>query len=237
MYNAQSNAARFIYTLNDYIQLDANNISLVSPTSTQKEVVNLNDVSLQSDSLKATSSTDENQGHTVTEHKQFGCILKGNKFWFSKEARSDEKVRFTETDMYTIIRTILFLYVFDIQPDQTMLEIVNTGIVTFPECNASSIRDLTITITADLVDSLFGENFSIITKRVIVKCFTEYEMFWRYAAFNKTAKVLEPSALDLKKLRQFVNVSSPVYSRPTQFINNNSMDNKIPLQNNYKTLY
>lgn len=228
MYHTQSNAARFIYTLNDFNEITPQSISIVSAKSNQRPPISLTDVNLNTAKQLSTETT--------TQHRQFGCILDSNRFWFSKEARSDEKVRFTESDMYDIIRTVLFLYVFDTQPDQTMVEIVNIGEVSFPNCHIDNMRELTISIAADLLDTLFGRNFATITSRALVKCYTEYEMTWRYATFSRQSQILAPSALDLRKLCMFVNVTSPVYSRPTQFINNNTMDNKIPLQTNYKYL-
>lgn len=295
MYNAQSNAARLIYTLNDYIRVSPSSISLVTQNNTVHEPINLNDVHLSikkknnnndsnnngysdySDdddnyrnepsslasaattktssskpcydenrnskkaSAEEASSSDENEKtekeiQRPTMHKEFGCILNGNKFWFSKEPRSDEKLRFTETDLYEIIRSVLFMYVFNVQPNESMVEIVNTGEVTYPPCLLENVRELNPPVAIKLLDKLFGRNFAVVAKRALGKCLLEYETTWRFAHYN-FALLGPPSAFEIRKLVKFVNITSATYSIPTQFINNNTYDNEIPLQTNYKYLY
>lgn len=257
MYYNQSNAARFIYTLNNYIRLDDTTIALLSTAGHPKQYIDLttmhlgpqcedpddgcdNDSNIIGEKYKTINemrngptNTELHMGSTV--HKQYGCILNSNKFWFAKEARSDEKVRFTETELADMIRTILFMYVFNTQPNESLLDIINTGEVTFPDGVDTEMQQLTVKIADQLIDTLFGRNFAVIAKRALVKCLTEYETVWRNGPFNYV-QIKAPSALDIQRLAQFVNVTSPHYSRPTQFINNNSSDNRIPLQNNYKHL-
>lgn len=50
----------------------------------------------------------------------------------TKVARSDEKVRITEGDMFAICRTTLFMYVFDWDPLISSSDIVNTGNIGLP---------------------------------------------------------------------------------------------------------
>lgn len=50
----------------------------------------------------------------------------------TKVARSDEKVRITEGDMFAICRTTLFMYVFDWDPLVSSADIINTGNIGLP---------------------------------------------------------------------------------------------------------
>lgn len=161
------------------------------------------------------------------------CYLK-NGFCFTKVARSDEKVRYTESDMHAIIRTVLFIEVFRIGPNETLLELINTGQVSYPSNIDYRARRLTLRNARKLLDSLFGDQFSVVVRRVLLICYHEYQTKWQYYPF--VSSVAAPSASDVIKMCRFVNATTSRYSNPTQFLVNNSVDHKIYLQSQVKYL-
>lgn len=156
-----------------------------------------------------------------------------NTFYLTKEARSDEKIRFTETDMYDLVRTILFTYVFETGPTESILQIINTG-----EAHVQTIinlkNELDLMIARKLLDELMGENFACIVQRPLAKVYSEYLNSWRFYPFGP--KVFLPSALDYLKLNRIFNTTRSDYSEVTQFLFNNSNDHRIHLQGMIKTL-
>lgn len=161
------------------------------------------------------------------------CRLK-NDCYFSKESRSDEKIRFTETDLSSIVRTVLFMYVFKVSPEESIVEIINTGTVTHTLGENFILNVLTLDIVVGLVDSLFGNGFASVVKRVINKCLNEYNITWKY--YPCISNIKYPSAADYINLARFVNVSNCKYGESEKFIITNSTDNKIPLQQSIKIL-
>lgn len=162
------------------------------------------------------------------------CHLR-NGFYLTKEARSDEKVRYTETDITCIVRTVLFIHVFEISPENSLIEIVNSGQVSYNLEREFRIKnELNMPIIKKLLDLLFGDGFSFIVRRVIAKCFHEYNNVWRNYPYRNA--ILMPSAMDYLKLARFVNASLSRYTCPTKFILSNMNDHKISLQNNIKLL-
>ncbi|AUQ43993.1 putative gp61-like protein [Esparto virus] len=163
------------------------------------------------------------------------CKLK-NGFYLTKVARSDEKIRYTETDMYSMVRTVLFIHCYGITPMESLTQIINTGEITF-ECDdfPNQLRqNLTLGIAVQLLDMLFGDGFSTVVSRMVIKCMQEYNCVWRYYPYN--SRITCPSALDFIKLARFINTSTFQYSKSTQFMLNNTCDHRIPLQNTIKRL-
>lgn len=159
------------------------------------------------------------------------CLLKNN-FYFIKETRSDEKIRFTETDLYAIIRTVLFIQVFQTSPEETLIDIINSGEVAHK--GALKAHCLNLQTFVALVDSLFGIGFAAVASRVITKCYNEYCTNWKYYPY--ISKVKYPSASDYLNLARFVNVTSSDYGECEKFIIANASDHKIHLQQNKKIL-
>lgn len=65
----------------------------------------------------------------------------------TKVARSDEKVRITEGDMFAICRTTLFMYVFDWDPLLSSADIINTGNIGLPSDVKTDLKFKTDTAT------------------------------------------------------------------------------------------
>ncbi|ATY70245.1 GrBNV gp61-like protein [Tomelloso virus] len=166
------------------------------------------------------------------QNKSNQCRLKSG-LYFSKESRSDEKIRYTETDMYSIMRTILFLYTFRVSPNESLLEIVNTGQVNY-HFGSPVVVDLDLHGLIGLYDTIFGKNFSNVTSRVLNKCFNEYATIWQYFPYENSIKC--PSASDFINCAKFVNACVAEYAPCEKFITTNGTDHKIPLQQAIKKL-
>lgn len=164
------------------------------------------------------------------------CEL-SNGFYLAKVARSDERLRFTETDMSSIVRTILFMYAFDVTPKDSMLDMINHGSmseITHRDIRRRTPKPLSLSTARRLLDSLFGEHFATVVRRAVYRTLCEYMREWRYFGVGIAIRV--PSVNDFIKIYRFVNIISPKYSDATNFINNNVRDNKVCLQTAKKRL-
>lgn len=187
--------------------------------------------SIQSNSARFIYTLNYIPNSNSNDSKQ--CLLK-NGLYFSKESRSDEKIRFTESDLYSIVRTVLFMYVFSVSPHENIVDIINTGEVTHTVGDGLTVNALTLDVAVNLVDSLFGKNFASVVKRVINKCLNEYCTTWRYYLSGSNVKY--PSAADYINLSKFVNIVVCEYGDCEKFIMTNSTDHHVPLQQMTKIL-
>lgn len=170
-----------------------------------------------------------------TTHNTY-CLL-NNGYYFMKEARSDEKLRYTESEIRGIVRTVTFMYVFDDGPCESMLELINTGEPYTrrrhdPIDRPNELLDVNTMI--ELLDRLFGNGFSVVARHSVTQVYTEYMYDWRYYLYGQTVRA--PSTDDFVRVSRFVNVPSCRYSSATDFINDNVTDRRVPLQNNEKIL-
>ena len=163
------------------------------------------------------------------------CILK-NGYYFTKVAKSDEKVFFTETNMFSIIRTVLFMHIFQLGPSDSIIDIINSGEVhyEFPDKDYVRVKRIDFANAITILDELFGTGFSHVTRRVLNKWYLEYKTSWEYFPFVAAVKL--PCADDYGKLARFVNLSTSKHNETTQFILGNDKDNRYWLQNNTKHL-
>lgn len=160
-----------------------------------------------------------------------------NGFYFSKIPRTDERLRFVEREMQSIIRTVLFMYVFETGTKTELIDLINRG-EELHEISEQDMRKtpkpLSVRVASHVLDQLFGRNFSVIVRRLVRIVVMEYMEVWRY--YNVGVSVKYPSVQDFVKIYRFINVVAPTYSTPTMFINTNVHDRKIPLQNARKIL-
>lgn len=208
MYNSQTNGARFIYTLSACIDAnDSNDEDDDDGNGGGGSGHNNNEIILQSVNKRL---------RTV---KRNWCVLKNSNFCLTKEARSDEKIRFTENEMTSIVRTILFMYVFRTSPKETLLEIINTGEVSHNPLpyNRNAFHEITITEIICLFDYLFGDRLSSVVSRPIGAILKEYNDQWRYFPLNRN-NIKTPSCQDYQLLAKFVNLSTPTFSPPSIWI-------------------
>lgn len=160
-----------------------------------------------------------------------------NGFYFSKVTRSDEKLIYTEHDMTSILRTVLCMHVFRLAPCESMQEIINSGLVTYPDDGVSLTvynPGLSIECIVDIVDSLLGTGFCSVVTRPLEKVYSEYKHAWRYYAFGHPVAL--PNPADFIRLYRFVNAPNYRLSSATRFVLFNGDDHKIPLQGRVKRL-
>lgn len=165
------------------------------------------------------------------------CCKLHNGFYLAKVSRSDDLLRFTETDMHSIVRSVLFMYAFEVSPRDSMLDMINTGQsmqIKIDDIEITRPKLLTARIIRYVLDTLFGKNFTMITRHAVSKVMLEYMREWRYFVVGTPIRV--PSANDFIKIYRFANVVSPRYSDVTHFINTNLDDHKVFLQTAVKRL-
>lgn len=165
------------------------------------------------------------------------CCKLHNGFYLAKVSRSDGLLRFTETDMHSIVRSVLFMHAFEVSTSDSMLDMINTGQskqIKIDDIEITRPKPLTLRTARYVLDTLFGKNFTMITRHAVNKVMLEYMREWRYFVVGTPIRV--PSANDFIKIYRFANVVSPCYSDVTAFINTNIDDHKVFLQTAVKRL-
>lgn len=175
--------------------------------------------------------------YTISETpKNDAHVRLPNGFYFGKVTRSDEKLIYTEQDMTSVVRTVLFMHVFKLAPCESIRDLIYGARVTYPVDSDITVHqpDLTIRRISDIVDSVLGERFCTVVSRPLVAVYSEYKYSWRYHTFGQ--RVALPSALDFVRLHRFVNAPRCELSAATRFVLCNFDDHKIPLQGRVKRL-
>lgn len=162
------------------------------------------------------------------------CRLRVNGLYFSKVARSDEKLRYCESDIRSVLRCVIFGYVFDCWPQESLLELINKSPLMPTMHQSTRIIDcpLTFALACQLVDYMFGDNFAQVTRHSLLNVYREYEYKWRY--FKYGLSVRTPSVHDYILLARFVNPTYDRYSNVVSFINANTTDDQILYQSAIK---
>lgn len=171
------------------------------------------------------------------ESSEVYCKLRRNGLYFAKIARSDEKLRYRENDIRSVIRCVLYGYVFGSWPCESLLELINESpaVPSMTPIDRAEIKPLTLRIACDLLDWLFGVNFARVTRHSLLVVCEEYAHHWRYYAYGGHVK--SPTVFDYVLLARFVNPTHDRYSEHILFVNNNTTDYRIPLQNSVKLLF
>lgn len=175
--------------------------------------------------------------YTISHKKpiDYDCCKLTNGYYISKEPRSDEKLRFTESDITAIIRVVLFTYVFNVSPQESLLDLVNNDNNEYVTMNEPKIvKELSLDIASTLLDTLFGYQFSTITRHSLVKVYNEYMTTWRYYLYGTA--ITTPSISDYLKLSRFINIPLSHHTKATTFLIKNFNDHKIKLQGLVKML-
>lgn len=158
--------------------------------------------------------------YTLSVDKKPNSIRLTNKLYFSKEARSDEKLRFTESEITSILRTLCFTFTFTIIPQNSVIEIINSGDVVYTPISWSKLNettDISINEFIRICDGVLGKGFTTIAQRPFQLVYKEYHTVWRFA-FSCNQTIYTPSAYDFLLLRQFININSTEYSESEKFI-------------------
>lgn len=184
--------------------------------------------------------------YIYTLHETLKTVRKGDPycklrnpphFYLTKEARSDEKVRFTESYMTSVIRTVLFFHAFNTFPENSTVDILYNGVVWYAEdVPIELVNPLNSLVEcARILDILLGEGFSTVCRRPLSEVYNRcWAAEWKYS--NYDTQVQMPSALDCVRLIRLVNVTYASHTDCTMFVTRNAYDFKIKLQQNCKIL-
>ena len=145
------------------------------------------------------------------------CQLKESGLFFSKEVSSFEKTKYSETEVASIVRCILFVFVFKKAPCRHRFELCQNENLDFP----SILQGLTITDLVNALDSVMGEGFGRVTKTAVEKIYLEYINCWRY--YPCGMDVCVPSEFEFDILIRFVLTTTPHHNDATIFILNHKL--------------
>lgn len=170
-----------------------------------------------------------------TNNERFALLNNG--YYLTRTTRSDEKLRFTEGNLRSMIECIIFMSLLNASPENSIGELSMTAndikyievIPNFTFNDSTSLCDF-----CDLLDRLFGVGFSLIARRTISSVWRQWLTKYRYVS---CMKIKGPSPRDYLVLYKFLNVTSPYLSDTTKFLTFNNRDGKIFLQNAVKRLY
>lgn len=145
--------------------------------------------------------------YTITKKLHKNSIKLNTGVYFSKMSRSDELIKYTESNMESIVKVLLY---FILQYNYT-----NVSILHF----------------VNMVDKLFGYGFCMIIRRPIQIVFENYRLT------NLSRMTLfVPSELQFLMLNNFIWNTYTSYSFNDAFILQNSNDHKKQIQSNSKNL-
>lgn len=173
--------------------------------------------------------------HEPTNNERFALLHNG--YYLTRTTRSDEKLRFTEGNLRSMVECIIFMSLLNTSPENSIGELSMTAnsikysnvIPDFTFNDGVSLCDF-----CDLLDRLFGVGFSLIARRTISAVWRQWLTKYRYMS---CMRIKGPSPMDYLVLFKFLNVTSPNLSDTTKLITFNSYDGKIFLQNAVKRLY
>lgn len=155
------------------------------------------------------------------------CIQLKNGLFLSKEENSDEKLIYTEKTIENLIKTTMFMFLFNYFPTDSIINMLSTNTATFSQINFD-IPYLSMFEFKELIDSIYGKNFSYICSRPLMKVYNGYRLNWILAKYGKAIKT--PSISDFLDLFYFTNTSNTNYTKTVWFFLNNSKDFKYKFQ-------
>lgn len=172
--------------------------------------------------------------HPPTNNDRFALLNNG--YYFTRTTRSDEKIRFTEADMMSILRCSIFMLLFNLSPKNSVYELLVhpetlelTPILQDFEFNDS----VSLCEFCDKLDRLVGVGFSLIVRRPLSRVWWLWLTKYRYA---ECLAVHTPSPKDYLILYKFINTTSVHLSASAELILFNERDGRVYLQNAIKRL-
>lgn len=174
---------------------------------------------------------------TVRKGEPYCKLRNSPHFYLTKEARSDEKIRFTENYMTSVVRTILFMHAFDTVPENPIDDILYKGVVWYADTAPTELVNPLHSLVecALILDTLLGEGFSTVCRRPLSEVYNRcWAKEWKYSDYYKQVQM--PSALDYVRLIRLVNVTYASHTDCTMFATRNATDLNIKLQQNCKRL-
>lgn len=146
-----------------------------------------------------------------------------NGLYLTKEENSDEKLVYSEKTIENLIKTATFMFLFNYFPLNSIEDILNTNHSIFSSINYD-IPNLYISNFSNIVNSLFGKNFSHVCCRPLMKVYKEYRQNWVLAKYGKAIKT--PNLSDFIDLFKFINTSNTNYTNTIKFFLNNEVKSK-----------
>lgn len=150
-----------------------------------------------------------------------------NGLFLSKEENSDEKLIYPEKSIENLIKTTMFMFLFNYFPVDSIENILNTNTSIFSSINYD-IPKLYISEFKNLIDAIYGKKFSHVCSRPLMKVYKEYRQNWFLAKYGKIIKT--PSISDFIDLFNFINTSNTNYTKTVKFFLDNSKDFKYKYQ-------
>lgn len=170
-----------------------------------------------------------------TNNERFALLHNG--YYLTRTTRSDEKLRFTERNLCSMIKCVMFMSLLNASPENSIGELAMTANdIKYTAVIPNFVFNDVVSLCGfcDLLDHLFGVGFSLIARRTISRIWQHWLTKYRYVS---CIKIDGPSPSDYLVLYKFLNVTSPWLSDTAKFITFNSYDGKIFLQNAVKRLY
>lgn len=170
-----------------------------------------------------------------TNNDRFALLHNG--YYLTRTTRSDEKLRFTESNLRSMVECVMFMSLLNASPENSIGEFSMTANdVKYSEVIPNFIFNDNVPLCdfCHLLDRLFGVGFSLIARRTISSVWRRWLTKYRYAS---CANIKGPSARDYLVLYKFFNVTSPYLSDTTKLVTFNTHDGKLFLQNAVKRLY
>lgn len=163
--------------------------------------------------------------------------LLNNGYYLVRTTRSDEKLRFTEPNMVSIINCILYMILFNISPQSSIFELMidplNINNFT-PVSDKFEFNDsVKLCDFCDILDKLFGVGFSLIARRPIAKI---WQLWLTQLRYKSCYRIRTPSVKDYLTLYRFMNVTMTNLSATAELLTFNTNDGRVYLQNAVKKL-
>lgn len=172
---------------------------------------------------------------SIKEPKTEPKIKLKNNYYFNKEAKSDEKLLYTETQIYSLISTVLIMHLLNYYPQDSITSLIYNDNATFSTVNISNFNEnLNVYDLKNILDSVFGHGFSFVAKKPLLKFNEFYKRKLIYVKYGTSINL--PTTQDFINLYRFLNTQNPSYSSVVKFLVGNTLDHKFPTYNKPENL-
>lgn len=119
-------------------------------------------------------------------------ILLNNGFWFSKIVKYDDYIRISQSQMTSILYTLMYIYLYNI-PSQNITSILERNVC--PQPTNLDFKDISKQELVDLADTVFGVGIS---KLLFCQIYKVYKLYY------SNTKTIIPSVYDFMMLKYFL---------------------------------
>ena len=162
------------------------------------------------------SFTREGSKESDEKQKENSVKLRNN-LWICKQHKSNSKFGFYESEIFPILRTIAFMFVFQIYPrnlDSIFYLANSQGTDAVKLC----MENLQLKHLIKLYDCLFGFGFSKMFAKSISNVHREYLSIWQY--FNLGVSIRKPSQSEILLIIRFWQIENIEFSSlVSKFVN------------------